>query len=569
VRIYSSLQADELFPCPHTLYRTKWTNSLPVRICFSESLCVGESILSKQSFLKGAFVLIVASLITRFLGVIMQVYTSRLMQAEGVGLFRMVWPILSLLLTLASVGLPTAISKAVAEALAVSDQRRVKRIMKFSFLTVTFLSVLITGLFLYLAPWISTRENSDSRTYYPMIAMAPAIPLITIAWVIRGYFQGIQNQTPSAISWILETIARVAVGIPMIYLFLPYGLGYAAAGSMIGVVAGELVGFLYLGYLYLYKYRITAITQKPLKTERFSRTLYSLAEIAFPITFQRILTSIAYALEPMIVMHALQAAGVVKQTATAQYGALGMAITLLVWPTVITWSLETTIIPAVSEAIAVKAYHLVQRRLYQAVRVTLLIGLPASILFTLLSRELAVTVYNEPLAGPLLGILAPFGIFLYLHGPLSGVLKGMNRAGLQTAISLTGSAIKLTLIFFLASRPDLGIRGVAISLGLTYLIVALLYGVTVAKWVGFTVSLQDVLKIGLSANIMALIVIQAKMAFAVWSKPLMIVLVLLISTGVYGLLLLLFRIVSPRSLERIPKIGPFLSSCIRWLPFIR
>ncbi|GIM47220.1 stage V sporulation protein B [Collibacillus ludicampi] len=525
--------------------------------------------MSKQSFLKGALVLIVASLITRFLGVIMQVYTSRLMQAEGVGLFRLVWPILSLLITLSSVGFPIAISKVVAEALAVHDQRRVKRIMKFSFITVTLLSCMITAIFIYMAPWLSAHENNDPRTYYPMIAMAPAIPIITIAWVIHGYFQGIQNQTPRAVSSILETIARVAVGIPMIYILLPYGLGYAAAGSMIGVVAGELVGFLYLGYLYLNKYRITKITQVPLKTERFVRTLYSLGEIALPITFQRILSSIAFALEPMIVMNALQAAGILKQTATAQYGALGMAITLFVWPTVITWSLETTIIPAVSEAIAVKAYHLVQRRLYQAIRVTILIGLPASVIFSLLAKDLAITIYNEPMAGPLLAILAPFGIFLYLHGPLSGVLKGLNRAGLQTTISLIGSAIKLTLIYFLASRPDLGIRGVAISLCLTYMVITFFYGATVAKYVGITIHLHDTLKIAFSASIMALIVIQTKMALTHWSQPAMISIAILLSSSVYCILLLLFRIVSLRSIERIPKIGPVLSLCLRWIPFIR
>ncbi|MGZ4112450.1 MAG: oligosaccharide flippase family protein, partial [Tumebacillaceae bacterium] len=126
--------------------------------------------MSKQSFLKGAAILVAASLITRVLGFVYKIFLSRMIGAEGIGLFSTVFPILSLVLTLTTAGLPTAIAKLVAEALVEEDVRRVKRIVTVSMKAVLTLAIFFTILLVVLSPWLTNHVLTDRRAYYSLLA---------------------------------------------------------------------------------------------------------------------------------------------------------------------------------------------------------------------------------------------------------------------------------------------------------------------------------------------------------------------------------------------------------------
>lgn len=530
--------------------------------------------MNKQSFMHGAMVLVIASLITKVISMAMKMVLVRALGPEGIGLYKMVYPILIMMLTLSTAGLPTAISKLVAEAVIVGDIQKIRRILRVSTTVITTLAIIITIATLALAPWLSSKILTDTRTYYTVLAMAPTILIISWSSILRGYFQGIQNQTPPSTAWVLETLIRTLITLPLVYVFLP-DLATASAAAMIGVLAGELthLGYLYWQYQRRYKYSVIVpmlATSNRAVREPWSKTLYSLAQIAVPVTLTGIVGSFAYGLEPILVTKALIASGYARGAATTLYGLYsGMAVEILVWPTIFTYSLAVTLVPSISEAIEVKQSHLVKRRLYQAFRFTAIIGLPASVIFTILAREISIALYNQPAAGPMLAMLAPIGFLIYLKSPLSGILQGLNRAGLSMAVSIVGSAIKLTLIWWFASKPEYGITGVIWAVIISNIFIATMYFVLVVRETGFYFNLPDTLKILTATALMMIFLQQAKTATEYLPVVTQVVATSFSSILLYIILLFLLKVVSLHTVERIPKIGPALASVLRYVPFLR
>lgn len=541
----------------------------------TEPICHGEgreAHVSKQSFLKGAVILVAASLVTRVLGFVYKIFLSRMIGAEGIGLFYTVFPILMFAITITTAGLPVAISKLIAEALVEEDTRRVRRIMTVSMTTVLSLSIVFTGLLVMLAPWLTSHVLTDPRAYYTLLAMTPVILIIAISSILRGYFQGLQNMSPNAIASIIEQAARIVTVLLFASYMLPYGLEYAAAGAMVGMVVGELVGLLYLAYIYYAKYPLRRLQQLEIKKaqEPFRKMLRSLLEIAIPVTLSRIVSSVTYAIEPILVTRCLVASGVAAAVATTLYGQYsGMAIALLQLPTVFTWSLQTTLVPAISEAVAAQEHKLVQRRLYQAFRMTALIGLPSSAILTLFAGELSNAVFNDRAVGPILATMAPCGFLLYLQAPLAGILQGMNRAGEAMFNSIIGSVVKLGVIYYFVGNPNIGIYGVAWSVVASASLVTILHFISVSRHLGFYINFPETTKIFCATVIMSAVLMQMRHMMGHASDALVVSLCTVAGFSVYFLILNLLGIVTLHSVGRVPKIGPLLVNLLRFVPFVR
>ncbi len=208
-----------------------------------------------SKFLQGTVILIAAGFITKILGFINRIVVARMIGDEGVGLYMMAVPTLVLAITATQIGLPVAISKLVAEAEAAGDRQRVKQILVVSLATTGALSIVLLPALIAAAPWLSRTMFTDPRTYYPLLAIAPIVPIVAISSVLRGYFQGRQQMKPYAYSLLMEQIVRISLIALCTQPLLPYGVEYAAAGAMASSVLGELAALLYLLFLFKVKNR--------------------------------------------------------------------------------------------------------------------------------------------------------------------------------------------------------------------------------------------------------------------------------------------------------------------------
>ena len=518
--------------------------------------------MAKQNFMHGAMILVVAGLITRGLGTIYRIVLSRMIGAEAIGLYQMAFPSMILLITIVTAGLPIAVSKLVAESETNKDSQQTKRILQIALLIVFSVSIGISTLFYFLIPAISKYLLTDERVYYTLIMIVPIIPIISISSVLRGYFQGKQNMIPSATSTVIETIFRMVFGIMLSLYFLPKGVEYASAGAMIGMVIGEIVGNITLLFHYLLhkKEKNPSVTKKLLLHPDQESIYTKMFRIAIPVTASQLIGSLAYFIEPSVVSHSLAMAGISTKMATIQYGQLtGMALLVITFPTVITYSLSVSLIPAISEAAAKKNQTLIYKRLHQALKMAFMLGLPASILLFVMADPISQLLFDSPQVGRFIKIISPFSIFLYIQRPLASTLQGLDYAKESMTNTIIGATVKIIAIFILASRPEFGIDGVAMAINLGMALVTVLHFRSIIHIIGYTIELRPLLAISVSAIFMGFvsyfIFVYSFQEMAVLARLLFS---LVFSSVLYLYSLLFLQVIRKKNIEQIPWIGPIL-----------
>ena len=319
-----------------------------------------------SKFLKGTIILLIAGLITRGLGFINRIVIARFIGEEGVGLYMMVFPTLMLVISITQLGLPVAISKSVAEAEAVKDYQKIKKILVVSLATTFFLSILFTPALLLLASYLSETLFTDNRQM-ALLAIAPVVPIVAVSSVLRGYFQGRQNMKPAAYSQVIEQVVRISFIAVLTKMFLPYGIEFAAAGAMFAAILGELVSLAYLFTTFKMKKKFP-IRKKFFKQIKDGKeTFQEASSVGIPTLGSRLIGNLSWFFEPIVIAHSLAIAGVAATLATKQYGSLaGFAEPLLFLPSFITYALSTSLVPAISEANSKNDHALIEYRLREA-----------------------------------------------------------------------------------------------------------------------------------------------------------------------------------------------------------
>ncbi|MEJ8545696.1 stage V sporulation protein B [Brevibacillus borstelensis] len=521
----------------------------------------------RQSFFYGTIILIIAGGVTKLLGFANRIVLSRIIGAEGMGLYQMVVPLLYFLITLTTFGMPVAIAKHVAETEAASDTRQSRRFLMLALgVTGAISVVLCTVLFAFSGP-IARLFFADPRAHVVLLAAIPVIPISSISMVLRGYFQGKHNMTPTAVSQLVEQICRIALVVVMTISFMPFGIQYAAAGAVGSIIVGEAAGFLYILWQYRLATQKTAaqVWDRPLLASMINsrNSLRQLFHVSLPVTMSKLIGSIAYVMEPMIVPFGLTLAGLSTAAATGLYGQFaGMAVPLLLFPTFLTYSLSVSLVPAVAEAAYQKNAPLVHRRIYQAMRITLVIGAPCTVLLFIFAEPLSGLLYGDGQSevGILLRELAPFSVFLFFQAPLAAALQGLDFAHVVFRNTLIGAVVKTVAMFVFTARPEFGIHGAVIATNIGITLVTFLHIASLVKKIGFTVDIVEMGKIvaamfamGYSGSYMA------SHWFADVSVGRLLLICSLASMLLYLLLLVAFRILGKQDVRRIPWIGEQLA----------
>ncbi|GIP12101.1 stage V sporulation protein B [Paenibacillus macerans] len=469
--------------------------------------------MSKQTFIQGTMILLVAGIVNRLLGFIPRIMLPRVIGAEGVGLYQLGYPFFLVIVTIITGGIPLAVAKLVAEAESSGNPGRSRAILRTSLVFTTAAGFLFTFLCLFGAPWVSRYILTDARVYHTFVAMSPMIVVVAVSSVFRGYFQGKQDMIPSAVSSILETVARIVCTLWFAYLLLPMGMAYAAAGAMLGVVAGEIVG---LGVL-LWQYRqlqrrerqeaaVQETSVKPAteKQPLIGKWLRPILRIAIPVTGGKLVGSLSYLLESITTAQSLAMAGISVAVATSQYGALqGMVIPLLLLPGALTSSLAVSLVPSLAEAQARGDMRSIQLRLHQSLRLALVTGAPFAAVMFVMAEPLCLIIYNNAEIAGMLKAMAPFALFLYAQAPLQATLQALDKPGRALVNTLIGAVIKISLIFYLASNPSLGIYGAVIAIVVNFIVVTLLHGYSVARFLRYSLPYLDFAKVCAAMVIMA------------------------------------------------------------------
>ena len=435
--------------------------------------------MGKDKFLKGALILTVAGLLVKVIGSVNRILLSRLLGGEGIGLYQMAYPIYLLMLSVCSAGVPVAVSIIVAEKVAKEDYAQAHRVFKVT-LGLMAIFGLVFSLTLYGLARVLVESGwvRDSRAYYALTVLPPAVFFSSILASFRGYFQGYQMMTPPAVSQILEQLVRVIAMIGLAYFLLPYGLAYAAAGAAFGAVPGGLTGLLVLTWFYR-KARKEWKAKIEKQAETVEESVMSIARrlilLAIPVSCANLLIPVTSSIDMLVVPNGLGRAGFGVEAATTLFGYLtGMAQPLLMMATIPTLSLAASLVPAVSEACTLRRPDEILHKTHYAFKICLLLVLPASVGMWALAGPISGTLYGTMKAAPVIAHLAPSITFLGVFQVTTGALQGIGKTAIPMWNMLFGAVVKAIAAWQLTSVAAFHILGAAWAANLNFAVVAVI-----------------------------------------------------------------------------------------------
>lgn len=523
------------------------------------------------TFLKGAAILGLASLFSKMLGLIYRIPYQNITGDLGYYVYTQVYPLYGTLLILATAGFPIAISKIVSEKLALGDIYGVKKVFSVSVITLVFTGI-ITFLGLYFgAGWIA-ETMGNPELVLPIQSVSYALLIVPPMAAMRGYFQGHQNMIPTAISQISEQFVRVATIIILAYWFMSTtGNEYlAGAGAVFGAFTGALTGFLVLLLFWTRNKKVqkTTVDLVPKFPEESSWDLIKkILYYAIPICFGALVLPLLQLSDSFTVANLLMKSGYPAEEANILKGVFDRGQPLVSFGAFFATALSLSLVPAISEAKARKAYSTIKSRTELALRLTLFIGLPTSIGLAVVAEPVNIMLYQNDRGTLTLIVLSFTTIFSTLGITSAGILQGLGKVILPARNLLIGVLFKIGLNIVLI--PILEITGAALATVIAYGVATTLNLLAVAKHtkVRFefkTFFFKPLLAVSMMA-IVVLIVEKASMNFffgMITSYRLYFSVVALISvlTGavVYGIALLISGSITRTDMQYIPKVNKFI-----------
>lgn len=533
-----------------------------------------KSASSNNKFLKGTLILTVSSIVVKVIGSLNWIILSRVLGGEGIGLYQMGFPIYLMAITLSSAGIPVAISIITAEKLAQKDFLGAKRVFNVSLRLLFVTGLVFASALFFGAHWlIDNHWIRDSRAYYSIIALAPAVFFVTFLASFRGYLQGWQIMTPTAASEIVEQLMRVVTMIVFANMFMPHGLAYAAGGASMGAGVGAFCALLVLMWFYgrlKQKLKADLQQQNPLATRESARAIISrLMRLALPVSMSSLMLPVVANLDLLIVPQRLEAAGFHISQATEFFGYLtGMAVPLINLATIFTAAMTISLVPAISESRALNDVFGIRAKTRTAFRVALIITCPCFVGMYFLAEKIAALIYNAPGAADAIQTMSVGILLLGLHQISTGILQGLGRTSIPVINMILAAAVKVFLSWTLTAIPTLGIKGAAMATVVDFGLAAVLNMIFIYKYTGFALSFSGLFKPAVSAAAMGAAVygvITLAVSWGAWA----ILAAIAVAVPVYGGVLLAVGGMGKDDLESLPFIGHRLLAAGQKLGYFR
>lgn len=512
------------------------------------------------SFLQGTLILTIAGMVVKIIGSLNWIILSRVLGGEGIGLYQMAFPIYLLALSLSSAGIPVAISIITAEKIALQDYRGANRVFTVSLGLLTVSGFVLSILVYFGAGWlIEEGIIRDGRAYPAILALAPAIFLVTLLSSFRGYLQGWQMMTPTAVSQIVEQLFRVGTMLIFAALLLPQGIEYAAGGASLGAGFGAAAGLAVLIYYYfrLQRKLPKADQRQAITAESSTSLIRRMLYLALPVSLSSLMLPLVSNLDLFIVPLRLEEAGYTVEQATEHFGYLtGMAVPLVNLATLITAALSTALVPAMATAGSSGNEQLARQKIGSAIRLTNLVTIPAAVGLAILATPVAAAVYHAPQAGAVVQVVAAGVYMLGIHQVTTGILQGMGHTALPLINMGIAAVVKVILNWQLVALPSFGILGAGWATNADFGVAALLNLIFVYRYSRFSISLRGMLKILAATVVMGVVLfIVNELVIGQMSALLAILVDILVAVVVYGILLLLLGELTEQDIMRIPVIG--------------
>ena len=438
------------------------------------------SITQKKSFISGAVVLAAAVAITKVLGALYKIPLGNMLDSTGMAHFYAAYNVYTLLLTLSTAGLPIVTSRLVAEATALGRHAQARRVFTTALWLLGLAGLACTGL-MFFFPRAFAGVLQDGDAWMAIRALSPAVVCVCLTSAVRGYTQGMNDMTPTAVSQVIESAGKLAIGLGLCAYLLRRGANSAegAAAAIFGVTVGAALALGYLLLVLVLRNRRVIVARPDTPAPR-KEILRQLISSGVPITAAAVGMSVITLVDQALVLYTLQhTLAYTSAQAVELYGQYTFGMTLFVLPSSFIIPLSVSLMPTLSAErakgnVAAQQYHI-----RTALRITVLFAFPMGVGLSVMAGPILSLLYpavpeTAAAAAPHLQVLGVASCCVCLMTITNGILQSCGRERMPVWTLLSGGVVKVAATVLLVGNPDISIAGAAWGTLLGYAVIAVL-----------------------------------------------------------------------------------------------
>ena len=397
--------------------------------------------MKKNKFIKNTFILIFGGFITKILGFIIKILYTRFLKDKGVSYITLVYPTYTLLITISSFALPLAVTKLIAQ-----NKKRKSKIIFSSFWISMLINLIIITLSMLFANYFASNILHQPSCSLLIKILCLTLPFVSTTSIIKAYFFGIENVIPIILSNISEEIIKLIIVILLLPKMILKGTLYGVSFYLFINLICEIISFIILSLFLPRNIRI-----KKLSYKYDHECALSLTKIAFPTLSGRIIGSLGYFIEPILLTNLLIKKGLSPNYIHLNYGYFqGYAIAILTIPSFFLIALSNNIVPLISKKKSKKEYNEIKKDVRKIIKLIFFYGLIYILILKVYGRQIMYLLYKSTKGYKYLKILLPFFILFYLETPLMSILQGLDQEKKVFKITTLSLIIKyFILIIFI------------------------------------------------------------------------------------------------------------------------
>ena len=423
-------------------------------------------------------ILFISNLIVRILGFLYKIFLSRVMGNVGLGIYHIIFNFLMICIALTTTGIPTALSGLVAKENALQDKKDANVFFISALYVSFFISLFISLLVSFNSTYLSFKLLQSKNLNLFVLSICPAIVIITISNILRGYFYGIKKVAVPATGQIIEQVTRIFfVFLLTIYINNKAMICYI---TLLGISIGEAINVIYMS---ICLYRESSLYNNfTIRLKDFYYSSLETIKMALPITCNRMSSVVLQSVSSIIVPSRLALSGISYTQSIGLFGIVsGMVMPLIYLPFTIGSALVVNLIPSISQEIALNKTKNVKKKIYYAIILTVIVGIISSLFFYFCGEELCLLIFNNKTAGIYLKtmFLAPF--FLSLNQTLSGIFHSIGKEIISSVNTIIGMVIQVVAIYFLLPLPNLNIYAYIYAINVSAIFTTILNSIVLIK----------------------------------------------------------------------------------------
>ena len=559
----------------------------------------------KQTFFKGAMVMSMSMIVVKVIGMVYKILLGQFLDGVGYGMFTLAYNFYDPLFMLATGGFPIAISRLVSKSVAENRFRDVKKLHKISIPIFIFTGVVCCAIMMIFSEtYADIVHNNDVK--YAIRALAPTIVFGCLMSIYRGYFEGMRNMVPTAVSEIMEAAGKLILGLSAAAVVSTIGTNeyanygtvfgtpysdavsaensimiYTVCAALLGIVAGALLGFIFL--FLRYKLKGCDVTRRQLYYSEPARSgkeiTRELVKTAIPIGVNSLILSISSMIYSTLIQIRIDdLTNTNRQLMQELYpqvenyvfdqgifqtflnGCYGYALTLMMLVTALTQAFGTSALPSLTSAWTRGDREEIKDNMEMILKLTLCVALPAGLALSMLSWPLLNLLYGNnvievEIASKILQILGISVIFIATSTPICSMLQAVGRVDMPLKLMSIAMVVKISLNYTLVGIPTINIQGAAVGSLVAYLFVVVVGLYFLCKETKIVPDFVHVLIKPLIGAVVCVLIgtgVYNLLASVIASK-ISILITAVFTVIIYFISLLLLRVVSRREICMMPK----------------